>query len=123
MFAKENTIEYQEITATKQSHVTKLFDSIPQHLLNVNTLNKQIDMKYHSVEQIIQWTGKKFGANLFDTEYDEWTTQNCSLCSIINGKSQLLFFFSDGKYKFGCYIDTQIDIKGKPIIDQNMFLF
>ena len=83
-----------------------------------------LEMK--EIEKLEEWTNKKCGEIIFDSDIDNWSQNTSEFDDLILNKRNLLFLIkSDNNIKFGGFLNTIIDKRGddKWIKDENAFLF
>ena len=92
---------------------------------------KEIGITMNESKQLEEWTGKRIGSILFDSNKHNWNTNTSVFESIMFGKSHFYVIIEDNDgNKFGGYVDAQVtsmhysksrfvEPKGKPKIDRN----
>ena len=81
---------------------------------------------YNELKQLEEWTNKKCGDILFDSEKNDWSYCSSDFNEKIIGKKQLIFLIEDTNgYLFGYYLNTEIIEKYQvdQSTDNESFLF
>ena len=82
-----------------QYEMKRKFDSIEKEALLLSQ---------SQLSQLEEWTQKKIGKILFDSEYDNWEKETTTFHEKLNNHSQLLFIVEDSQHEiFGYYLSTQ----------------
>ena len=103
----------------------KLEEEFPNYFIDETT-----NLSKKETVQLNQWTGKKCSNVIFDSNKDDWSSNNTFKQRCFN-KSQLVFLVEDNDgNKFGGYLSAYIDKKqtgswswGANIRDPNAFVF
>ncbi|BFU26611.1 trichohyalin, putative [Entamoeba histolytica] len=76
------------------------------------------------IEQLEEWTNRKVGNILFDSDIDNWN-KNTSVFDerIINNKHIIIIIEDEEGNKFGGYVNEKIDRVGYDINDSKSFVF
>ena len=75
----------------------------------IKTKLETIMLDFHEYHQLEQWTNKKFGEIVFDTNTDDWNQNTSNFHNKIINKKDLLFIVqSDNDIHFGTYIHSKI---------------
>ena len=81
------------------------------------------NLSLNEMKQIEEWTNKKCGEVIFDSNTDDWSVNTSVFDYRIMNKSNLMFVIEDDKNnKFGGYITSQIKCQTW-ITDSNAFVF
>ena len=81
-------------------------------------------MTLKEIKQIENWTKKKCGEIIFDSNKDDWNVNTSTFDSKLLFKEKIIFLIEDiNGNKFGCYSHEIIDKKNERITDSNFFLF
>ncbi|BFU25299.1 TLD, putative [Entamoeba histolytica] len=78
----------------------------------------------HQIEQIEEWTEKRIGNILFDSNKDDWKVNTSVFDERIMNKEDIIIIIEDEEgNRFGGYINSKIDEVGYYIYDSQSFLF
>ncbi|BFU18087.1 trichohyalin, putative [Entamoeba histolytica] len=109
--SNNNPIEESNNTVAKQPH------NVP--IISPNKI--PFDTKY--IKQIEEWTNRKVGNILFDSDIDDWKVNTSVFGERIKNKEHIIIIIEDEDgNKFGGYVNSKIDEVGW-IYDSNSFLF
>ena len=95
--------------------------------------NTPFQLTSNERKQIEEWTQRRIGTLLFNSEKDDWSQETSQFDKKVYGKEKILFLIEDKKNNlFGCYLHSKIDNyrwnendewKGERIEDPNCFVF
>ena len=81
-------------------------------------------MTLKEIKQIENWTNKRCGEIIFDSNKDDWNVNTSTFDSKLLFKEKIIFLIEDINGNiFGCYSHEIIDKKNERITDSNFFLF
>ncbi|GAB1226993.1 hypothetical protein ENUP19_0316G0013 [Entamoeba nuttalli] len=89
--------------------------------------SKRVEKKYppkHQIQQLEEWTIRKFGNIIFDSDIDDWKVDTSVFNQRIMNKEHIIIIIEDEEgNKFGGYINSKIDKVNEWINDSNAFVF
>ncbi|BFU24518.1 predicted protein [Entamoeba histolytica] len=87
-------------------------------------LRKGIEETKHQIEQLEEWTNRKVGNILFDSDIDNWNVNTSVFNQRIMNKEHIVIIIEDSEgNKFGGYVNEKIDKVGCFIYDSQSFVF
>ena len=83
-----------------------------------------MNLEVQEIQQLENWTSKKVGEIVFDSNIHRWSQNDSEFDSKLMNKSNLLFIIEEQQgNKFGGYLNTQITSTNNWHSDSNAFLF
>ncbi|BFU22788.1 trichohyalin, putative [Entamoeba histolytica] len=120
---KEKIIGKNEIIRNKLKEGMMMIDN-----LNISCWkSKRVEKKYppkHQIEQLEEWTNRKVGHLLFDSDIDNWNRNTSVFGERVMNKEHIIIIIEDEEEnKFGGYVNEKIDKVDEWIYDSQSFVF
>ncbi|GAB1218649.1 hypothetical protein ENUP19_0001G0017 [Entamoeba nuttalli] len=78
----------------------------------------------HQINQLEEWTNRKIGNILFDSNIDSWKVNTSVFRERVMNKEHIIIIIDDEEgNKFGGYVNSKIDKAGEWISDSKSFVF
>ncbi|EMH74860.1 hypothetical protein EHI8A_058560 [Entamoeba histolytica HM-1:IMSS-B] len=112
----------QEESVSKEEEWRSQYSDYKERSARLERINNVITME--EMNKIEEWTNRKVGNILFNSDIDDWNKDTSSLQERILYNNQLIIIIEDSKgNKFGGYINSVINRVGSYIKDSKSFLF
>ena len=113
-----------KMNKTERNLNEKLNNYVKREELIMTIRKEKYMMNKKEMKQIEEWTNKKCGEVLFNSNVDDWNVNTSTFQDKVRNKENLIFLIEDEEInKFGGYLNVKIDKFGDFINDPNAFIF
>ncbi|GAB1221882.1 hypothetical protein ENUP19_0085G0105 [Entamoeba nuttalli] len=126
MYKEQELHQEKEKLDNKSSNLIEITNEVENTQKTYNSTEKQpeVPLVESEVQQLEEWTNRKVGNILFDSDIDDWKVDTSVFDQRIKNKAHIIIIIEDTEgNKFGGYVNSKIDKVDERIYDSKLFVF